>query len=102
GEALLDRVRAAKVVSGARHEGAVSRGRTPRRVDGRPRGRVAVDGPAEHARRPRTRRAGDESVPEIVHVDQRCWGTEACSFELAERQVERRLRLRLGTALLVE
>ena len=50
GEALLDRVRAAKVLSGARHEAAVSRGRTRRRVDGRPRGRVAVDRPAEHAR----------------------------------------------------
>src|SRR5439155_22991654 len=48
------------------------------------------------------RRACGEGVPGLVRVDERRRGTEACSFELAERQVERRLRLRLGAALLIE
>jgi len=100
-EALPDRVRAAKVASRARDEAAAPRG-TPRRFDERARGRIAVDRPVERVQRAGRRPASDEGVPQRVRVDEGRRGTAACSFELAERLVERHLRLRLGTALLVE
>ena len=101
-EARRDRVRAAKVASRAGDEAAAPRGRTARRIDERARGRIAVDRFVERVQRAGRRLASDEGVPQRARVDESRRGTAACAFELAERLVERRLRLRPGTALLVE
>ena len=101
-ETRPDRVRAAKVASRAGDEAAAPRGRTPRRIDERPRGRIAVDGLVERVERAGSRLAGDEGVPQRVRVGEGRRGTAAGCFELSERLIERRLRLRPGTALLVE
>ncbi len=96
------RVRAPQVVGCARHVAAGARGGAARRIDARPRGRVAVEGLVQPVQRAGRGRVGDERVPQLLRIDERRRGTHALALELAEREVERRLRLPSDTALLVE